>query len=91
MNQIIIIGDVKTTSILKNKDLTLTLTTKDQNRKDLNVKVRVEKGYPTNMLDVLKTKPLVAVKCELGKIKNGVEFIVSKMSVLKLTGDDNNE
>jgi hypothetical protein len=91
MNQIIIIGEAKKISILKNKDLTLTLSTKDHDQKVLDVKIKVEKGYPTNMLDVLNTKPLVAVKCDLGKTKNGVEFIASKMSVLKLTGDDNNE
>ena len=89
MNQIILIGDAKTFTISKSKDLTLVISTKDYDKKELEVKVKVEKGYPTEMVKVLKTRPLVAVKCELIETKNGVGFVASKMSVLKLTSDSN--
>jgi hypothetical protein len=86
MNQIIIIGDAKKIKELKNKDAVLTITTKDFEKEKIDLNVLIEKGYEKKMIDILKTKPLVAVKCALRKSdKDNYSFVAEKMSILKLS------
>ena len=92
MNQIIIIGDATKIKELKGKKAVLTITTKDFERKDINVNILIEKGYEKKMIEILKTKPLVAVKCGLRKSnEDNYTFVAEKMSVLKLTSSDSEE
>lgn len=86
MNQIILIGEAKKVRILKNKDAVLTMTTKDYQKKDLDINVLIEKGYEDKMIEVLQNKPFIAVKLALRKsAKDNVSYVAEKMSVLKLT------
>lgn len=86
MNQIILIGEAKKVRILKNKDAVLTMTTKDYQKKDLDINVLIEKGYEDKMIEVLQDKPFIAVKCALRKsAKDNYDYVAEKMSVLKLT------
>jgi tRNA(Phe) wybutosine-synthesizing methylase Tyw3 len=87
MNQIILIGEA-TKLEFGEKEMSILVKTKDFAKQDTLIKVIVEAGYKESMVDVLKNKPLIAVKAGLRVSKNGVEFIAEKMSVLKLTEDD---
>jgi hypothetical protein len=89
MNQIIIIGEAKKIKELKNKNAVLTITTKDHEQNKIDINILIEQGYKSEMIDILKTKPLIAVKCALRKSdKDNYSFIAEKMSVLKLTEEE---
>jgi hypothetical protein len=90
MNQIILIGEVKAL-IEENKGLYISIATKDYKKETIVVEVYVEKGYEKEMVKVLKTKPLLAVKCSLKLNKTDIEFVAEKMSVLKLTEEQESE
>ena len=86
MNRIILIGETKSIKVLKNENAILKITTKDYEKNKLDINVLIEKGYEQKMIDILKEKPLIAVKCSLRKsVKDNVSYIAEKMSVLKLT------
>ena len=86
MNQIILIGEAKSIKVLKNKNAILKITTKDYQKEKLDINVLIEEGYEQKMIDILKDKPLIAIKCALRKsVKDNVFYVAEKMSVLKLT------
>jgi hypothetical protein len=89
MNQIIIIGEVKKIKELKNKNAVLTITTKDHEKEKIDINILIEQGYKSEMITILKTKPLVAIKCALRKSdEDNYSFVAEKMSVLKLTEEE---
>ena len=87
MNQIILIGEVNKLEE-NDKGLTMTIKTKDFKKDNKLVNVWIEPGYKKDMVEVLEKKPLVAVKAGLKITKLKVEFVAEKMSVLKLTEED---
>ena len=89
MNQLIIIGEVKKIKELKNKNAVLSISTKDYEKKTIDINILIEQGYKKEMIDILKTKPLVAIKCGLRKSdEDNYSFVAEKMSVLKLTEEE---
>jgi hypothetical protein len=87
MNQVILIGEV---SRIKEDatGMTVSIKTKDGNKKDFIMDLLIEPGYNQEMVNVLKSKPLIAAKCQLSKDKSKIIFTAEKMSVLKLTEDE---
>jgi hypothetical protein len=89
MNQIIIIGEVKKIRELKDKNAVLSVSTKDHEKKTIDINILIEQGYKNEMITILKTKPLVAIKCALRKSnKDNYSFVAEKMSILKLTQEE---
>jgi hypothetical protein len=89
MNQIIIIGEVKKIKELKNKNAVLSISTKDYEKKTIDINILIEQGYKNEMITILKTKPLVAIKCALRKSdEDNYSFVAEKMSILKLTQEE---
>jgi hypothetical protein len=92
MNQIILIGEVAKVRELKNKDAVLTITTKDYEKNKIDINILIEQGYEKEMIDILKNKPLLAVKAGLRKsAKDNYLFVAEKMSVLRLSEVDEEE
>jgi hypothetical protein len=90
MNQIILIGEVIDVSVLKSGDATIDLITKDYQKERISIEILIEKGYQMNMLEILRQKPLVAVKATLKTDgdKKVIQFVAEKLSVLKLSEID---
>jgi hypothetical protein len=89
MNQIIIIGEVKKIRELKDKNAVLNVSTKDHEKKTIDINILIEQGYKNEMITILKTKPLVAIKCALRKSdEDNYSFVAEKMSILKLTQEE---
>lgn len=87
MNQIIIIGEVVKLEEL-NTGLEVTIKTKDFEKNNKQLAFIVEPGYQKEMVRVLETKPLIAIKAGLKITKGKIGFVAEKMSVLKLTEDE---
>jgi hypothetical protein len=89
MNQIILIGEVKKVVKLS-EHLSVSIVTKDYQKANVELTIIVENGYQNEMVQILKKKPLIAVKCGL-RIDKQIGFIAEKMSVLKLTEEESKE
>jgi hypothetical protein len=90
MNQIILLGEA-TKLEFGEKELSIVMKTKDFAKNDSFIKIIVEAGYKDEMVEVLKLKPLIAVKAALRINKDKIEFVAEKMSVLKLTEEEEKE
>jgi hypothetical protein len=89
MNQIILIGEVK--KVVKLSEyLEVSIVSKDYQKANVELIIIVENGYQNEMVQILRKKPFIAVKCGL-RVNKEISFIAEKMSVLKLTEEESKE